>query len=140
MTLDQLLGNDLKLFAKSEFGPAHSDWPALSFSSNKIEYALEQRVGINPLRTGSNYSDVYAALAQRWSKQKGRCALCGESIPLGAKNKLVKMSRDPTDSANKEYCFDNVQITHYGCNLAKSDATMEEWREYRAMLGNRQGQ
>ncbi len=35
-TLRQLLGADGRLFAKSEFGPIHSGWPALSFSSRKV--------------------------------------------------------------------------------------------------------
>lgn len=35
-TLRQLLGEDGRLFAKSEFGPIHAGWPALSFSSRKV--------------------------------------------------------------------------------------------------------
>jgi hypothetical protein len=35
-TLRQLLGVDGRLFAKSEFGPIHAGWPALSFSSRKL--------------------------------------------------------------------------------------------------------
>lgn len=35
-TLRELLGADGRLFAKSEFGPIHTGWPALSFSSRKV--------------------------------------------------------------------------------------------------------
>ena len=36
LKLGQLLFADSRLFAKSEFGPVHDGWPALSFSSRKI--------------------------------------------------------------------------------------------------------
>lgn len=100
-----------------------------------IARALTERGGTNPLRTGGNYSDVFAMLSRRWNEQRGCCMLCGAPIPLITANKLLKMSRDRIDSANKAYEIGNVQITHYGCNLAKSDATMDEWQAFRAMLG-----
>jgi hypothetical protein len=100
-----------------------------------IAGALTERGGTNPLRTGGNYSDVFAMLSRLWNEQNGRCVLCGTPIPLITANKLLKMSRDRIDSANKSYEVSNVQITHFGCNMAKSDATMDEWREFRVILG-----
>jgi hypothetical protein len=99
-----------------------------------IERALKERGGINPLRTGGNYSDVYALLLRAWNDQNGVCRLCGMPLPLTATNKLLRMSRDRIDSADKAYDIDKVQLTHLGCNLAKSDATLAEWEEYLATL------
>jgi hypothetical protein len=36
MKLSEIASPDTRLFAKSEFGPASDEWPALSFSSHKI--------------------------------------------------------------------------------------------------------
>lgn len=36
VTLGELVGEDGRLFAKSEFAPVHDGWPAVSFSSRKI--------------------------------------------------------------------------------------------------------
>ena len=36
MKLNEITSPDTRLFAKSEFGPASDEWPALSFSSHKI--------------------------------------------------------------------------------------------------------
>jgi len=100
-----------------------------------IARAVSGRGGTNPLRTGGNSSDVFAMLSRRWNGQNGRCVLCGGPIPLITANKLLKMSRDRIDSTNKPYGVSNVQITHFGCNMAKSDATMNEWQEFRVMIG-----
>ena len=62
------------------------------------------------------------------------CALCDRPIPLKPENPLLQMSRDRTDSANKVYDWQNTRLTHLACNLGKSDATVEEWRDYLALL------
>jgi len=99
-----------------------------------VERSLKQNSGIYPLRKAPNYSDVFLSLSKAWKEQGGICALCSMPIPLRPKNKLLQMSRDRVDSAIKEYSASNVHLTHLGCNLAKSDATMPEWNEFRAML------
>lgn len=99
-----------------------------------IERANTEKGGSYPNRSGPNLSDVFAALNKAWQQQQGNCGLCGEPIPLGPKNKLLKMSRDRKDSTDKAYSGSNVHLTHYGCNLAKSDAEMSEWTEFREML------
>lgn len=101
---------------------------------NDITQSGKVSTGANPVRHGPNYSDVYALLHRCWEKQKGLCLLCGEAIPVKTDNKLLQMSRDRIDSINKGYVEGNVQLTHCGCNLAKSDATMDEWKEYIAMV------
>jgi hypothetical protein len=44
------------------------------------------------------------------------------------------MSADRIDSVNKAYNADNVHLTHVGCNLAKSSASLEEWAEFLEVL------
>lgn len=95
-----------------------------------VERAGTERVGANPVRYAPNISDVFKMLMQKWRQQEGCCALCGAPIPLLPANRLLQMSRDRIDSGDKAYDWHNVQITHLGCNLAKSDATMREWLEY----------
>lgn len=73
-------------------------------------------------------------LMAKWNEQGGVCALCGFDIPLRPSNRLLKMSRDRIDSADKAYDWHNVQITHLACNLAKSDATMDEWKEFLSVM------
>lgn len=101
-----------------------------------ISRSQEESRGHYPLRRGPNSSDIYKALLDCWNKQKGRCALCGVAIPIVTQNKLLQMSRDRIDSSEKTYDSRNLQITHLGCNLAKSDATLAEWREFYEMFRN----
>jgi hypothetical protein len=44
------------------------------------------------------------------------------------------MSIDRIDSSNKSYVAGNVHVTHVGCNLAKSAASMEVWSEFLDMV------
>lgn len=96
--------------------------------------SLKEYIGAHPLRKAPNYSDVFLNLSKAWTVQRGACALCSMPIPLKPRNKLLQMSRDRVDSMIKEYNLSNVHLAHLGCNLAKSDATMPEWNEFRAML------
>ena len=105
-----------------------------SMIQNDIAQSGQMSSSVNATRHGPNYSDVYALLHRCWERQKGICPLCGGTIPLETENKLLQMSRDRIDSRNKGYTEANVQLTHYGCNLAKSDATMEQWGEYIALV------
>jgi hypothetical protein len=86
-----------------------------------------------PLRRGPE-DDLLKVLREAWQKQNGRCALCTAAIPLTAANALMGMSTDRIDSAEKAYREDNIQLTHLGCNLAKSSESMEDWADYLAML------
>lgn len=95
-----------------------------------IKRAGENRNGVYPPRRCPNISDLFQLLMQRWREQAGCCALCETPIPLEGTNFLLQMSRDRIDSENKSYDFSNLQITHLGCNLAKSEATTEQWNEY----------
>jgi hypothetical protein len=99
-----------------------------------IEVAGTPRSGVNPLRRGPNYSDLFLMLMQRWNEQDGLCALCDRPIPLKTQNKLLQMSRDRTVSANKAYDWKNTRITHLACNLGKSDASLGDWQEYIALV------
>ena len=110
----------------------------LSRLANLIQHdvmqSLKEHSGTYPLRKAPNYSDVFLNLSKAWKEQRGACALCSMPIPLKPKNKLLQMSRDRVDSAIKEYSASNTHLAHLGCNLAKSDASMPEWIEFRAML------
>jgi hypothetical protein len=99
-----------------------------------ISVAGIPRLGLNPLRAGPNYSDLFVMLMQRWNEQDGLCALCDRPIPLRTPNKLFQLSRDRTASANKAYDWNNTRLTHLACNLGKSDASLDDWREYLALI------
>jgi len=96
--------------------------------------SLQTYTATHPLRGAPNLSDVLSALNRAWKMQEGRCALCGVKIALDTKNKLLQISRDRIDSQVKNYAEENVHLTHLGCNLAKSDATMNEWTQFFEML------
>jgi hypothetical protein len=49
IAFDQIFGIGAKLFAKSEFGPANPDRPALSFSSNKIARDFQTVIGVDAI-------------------------------------------------------------------------------------------
>jgi hypothetical protein len=99
-----------------------------------VAVAGMEKTDVNPLRNMPNDSDVFKMLMQRWDEQKGVCSLCDKPIPLKPANKLLQMSRDRTDSANKIYDWENTRLTHLACNLGKSDATFDEWRDYLAIV------
>jgi hypothetical protein len=79
-------------------------------------------------------SDLFQTPMQRWHEQRGLCPLCQKAISFRPANRLLQMSRDRTDSANKAYDWENTRLTHLACNLGKSDATLDEWHGYLAML------
>jgi hypothetical protein len=93
-----------------------------------------EKTGVYPERSMPNDCDLRQMLMQRWREQDGVCALCDKAIPLEPPNKLLQMSPDRTDSANKAYDWQNTRLTHRACNLGKSDATIEEWHDYLAMV------
>jgi hypothetical protein len=92
------------------------------------------RTGVYPPRAVPNDLDVVQMLVQKWHDQIGLCALCDKPIPWNPTNKLLQLSRDRADSANKTYDYQNTQLTHLACNLGKSDATAHEWGDYLAMV------
>jgi hypothetical protein len=89
--------------------------------------------GVNPQRFLPNDSDVFLMLMERWNDQDGMCALCDRPIPLEPENRLLQMSRDRTDSANKAYDWHNTRLTHLACNLGKNDADLGDWMGYLAL-------
>lgn len=109
----------------------------INLIKHDIEQSLVKHDATYPLRKSPNISDLFIGLSQMWRLQDGHCALCGQPIPLATKNKLLQLSRDRIDSANKEYGVSNIQLTHLGCNLAKSSASMEEWSEFLSVLNGR---
>jgi hypothetical protein len=99
-----------------------------------IAVAGMEKTDVSPLRNMPSDSDAFNMLMQRWHEHKGACSLCDKPILLKPENRLLKMSRDRTDSANKTYDWENTRLTHLACNLGKSDATLGEWRGYLAMV------
>lgn len=100
----------------------------------RIEQSGQDRAGHHPLRKGPNLSDLIAMLNSKWADQKGCCQLCGRPIPLSPANRLLQMSPDRIDSGEKAYDDQNVHLTHLGCNLAKSNVSMEDWQDFLAHL------
>jgi hypothetical protein len=98
--------------------------------SNSVGRAGTEREGTYPERTSLNFSDLFKLLNELWRSQRGSCGLCSGPIVPGEENALLRMSADRIDSANKDYATGNVHLTHVGCNLAKSSASLEVWQEF----------
>jgi hypothetical protein len=58
------------------------------------------------------------------------CALCGGMMVVPQPNKLLKISGDRKDSSLGDYGPKNYQLVHLACNLAKNNATAEEFDEW----------
>jgi hypothetical protein len=99
-----------------------------------VARAGTERGGIYPERRSLNFSDLFRLFGDIWRKQQGRCNLCNGPIVTGEENPLLKMSADRIDSAKKSYDGENVHLTHVGCNLAKSSASIEEWEDFLDVL------
>jgi hypothetical protein len=101
---------------------------------SSVARAGTERSGFYPERNSLNFSDLFRLLGDIWRKQRGRCALCNRLIVPAEENPLLKMSADRIDSSKKSYNGDNVHLTHVGCNLAKSSASIEEWEDFLDVL------
>jgi hypothetical protein len=99
-----------------------------------VERAGTERGGFYPERHSLNFSDLFRLFGELWRRQQGRCNLCNGPIVPGEENPLLKMSADRIDSANRIYDGENVHLTHVGCNLAKSSASIEEWEDFLDVL------
>lgn len=79
--------------------------------------------------------DLTVMAHQALKAQKGLCALCGQPVPQNKPaNDLFKLSLDRIDSVNKAYSQDNIQITHYACNLAKNAYTNAQYQEWLSLI------
>jgi hypothetical protein len=115
---------------------------ALERLLSQLAAAIQQRVlnsgrdkrGRNPERQGPVGRDLIDILKLKWAEQEGRCLLCDRAISLDPPNRLLQLSPDRIDSAQKTYDPENLHLTHLGCNLAKSDATLAQWREFLTVL------
>jgi hypothetical protein len=101
---------------------------------NSVGRAGRERTGFYPDRHALNFSDLFRLFQEVWHRQRSRCNLCNGPIDLGVENPLLKMSPDRIDSSNKSYDRDNVHLTHVGCNLAKSSASLEDWQDFLDVL------
>lgn len=116
--------------------------PDLRRALSQMAMAIEQRildsgrerVGSHPVRQGPNLSDVLAVLGRKWRDQAGICRLCERPIRPASANRLLRPSPDRIDSTLKTYATENLHITHLGCNLAKNDASMDDWTEFLDLL------
>jgi hypothetical protein len=97
---------------------------------NSVARAGTERGGYYPERQSMNFSDLFKLFDEVWREQKGRCGLCDAELTPGEENPLLKMSADRIDSSKKVYDHENVHLTHVGCNLAKSSASIEEWQDF----------
>ena len=99
-----------------------------------VARAGTERTGFYPERNSLNFSDLFRLFSDIWRNQQGRCGLCNRPIVPGEENPLLKMSADRIDSSKKIYDGENVHLTHVGCNLAKSSASIEEWGDFLDVL------
>ncbi len=97
---------------------------------NSVGRAGSERTGTYLERGSASFTDLFRLLNDLWRQQRGNYGLCNGPIEPGEENALLRMSVDRIDSSNKSYVAGNVHVTHVGCNLAKSAASMEVWSEF----------
>jgi hypothetical protein len=117
---DQLLNQDITRLVNNILG--------------SVGRADTERRGTYPERSSLSFSDLFKLLNELWRSQNGTCGLCSGPIVPGEENVLLQMSADRIDSSNKAYGVGNVHVTHVGCNLAKSSASLEVWAEFLDVL------
>jgi hypothetical protein len=113
---DQLLNQDITRLVTNILG--------------SVGRAGAERSGTYPERSSLSFSDLFKLLNELWRRQNGTCGLCRGPIVPGEENALLRMSADRIESSNKSYSTGNVHVTHVGCNLAKSSASLEVWAEF----------
>ena len=91
---------------------------------DRVRKGGDASLRMNPIRSAPNLSDLIGAISTRWNKQEGRCAICGGPISVDGANPLLKMSGDRIDSDSPSYGAENLQLTHFACNLAKNNSSM----------------
>lgn len=115
--------------------PVETDAPAAIAAlaaaiAQRVKLSGQARASSHPVRTGPPLSDIAAALNEKWIAQRGLCSLCDQPIVLASANRLMRLSPDRIDSLDKSYDIANVHLAHLGCNLAKNDASLDDWREF----------
>lgn len=102
---------------------------------DRVAASGRDRSGIHPRRILREAGKLNDTLKQIWHEQNGICPLCDKMIPLCTDNKLLRMSPDRTDSTNKIYDdIESVRITHFSCNMAKSDGNISNFKEWLNMI------
>jgi hypothetical protein len=84
----------------------------------------------NPLRHAPDTGELLAVLVGEWQAGGGTCRLCGGKLAVGLGNPMLQPSADRIDSDDGGYHRENVQLTHLGCNLAKSSCNAAQFIEW----------
>jgi hypothetical protein len=98
----------------------------LIFNRVDASGSLQQRTA--PLRNAP--TDLLLRVAEKLPETPLICALCGGIMSIRPQNRLLQPSPDRIDSAIGSYGPENFQLTHLACNLAKSNATVEQFEEW----------
>lgn len=111
--------------------------PSRNSQLARMESLIKERLGSGrvvrremPTRSIPVGTNLILMLDAKLRAQHDRCALCGQPIEMTTKKKLLQCSPDRIDSKNPSYGEGNLQITHLACNLAKNDASTEEFEEW----------
>ncbi len=127
----------LPIWGDSSIDPFQVVDRTLEQELSRLASGIKQRVaasgtlksGVHPYREMHN-PNIRSLLEHQWNKQDGKCHLCGKPIPITTPNPLLRMSPDRDNSSNKRYDDpNNVFIVHRFCNLAKHNATHEQFDE-----------
>jgi hypothetical protein len=110
--------------------------PDLNTEANRIADLVFNRVDASgstqqhtaPYRNAP--SNLVVQVAEKLREQPLVCALCGGLLSLRPKNRMLQPSADRIDSAVGSYGPENFQLAHLACNLAKNNATVEQFEEW----------
>jgi len=125
----------IRIVERRRFIDAPVDVKAQMFRMAKL---IEERVArsgasgirLYPVREALPSVDLQEMLYRKCEVQKWVCALCHQPIPVAPANRLLQCSADRVENENLKYDAANVQITHFGCNLARNDGTINDFAEW----------
>lgn len=135
------LGLSEATVARPSLSPAASI-PSVRQEMSRLAHLIcdrVQRSGITELKTyparrSPTKRNLECILIDRWKMQSGRCALCDGGLQLLAANPMLQASVDRINSYDCVYDAETVHIVHLGCNLAKNEYRVSDYREWLAVV------
>lgn len=104
---------------------------AMDWTKRLVHHARHQHRYLKFMGTSDLTADL---LFERYRTQEGRCAWFGVPLTLELGSGLTQVSLDRLDNG-RGYLADNVALVCRAANLARNNASMEEFEIFVGMLG-----